>query len=196
MEQKTKNTSRAFTLLEITVVISIIILLGTIFIANYRGGEKQFALKRSTNKLAQDLRRAEEMAMSSQRTPDSFEPGAFPKGGYGIYFQKNSSSYILFADCDGNGVYSGAGTSPTCAAATTSFSFWKGEKLEEISFEEGIYIKDLTPSSLDSFSVTFFPPDPTVTINPQANSASISLTFDGVSQKTITINKVGLIDIE
>ncbi len=187
---------RGFTLLEITVVISIMILLGTIFIANYRGGEKQFALKRSTNKLAQDLRRVEEMAMSSQRTPDSFEPGAFPKGGYGIYFQKNSNSYILFADCDGNGVYSGAGTSPTCASSTASFSFWKGEKLEEITLEQGIYIKDLVPSSLNYLSITFFPPDPTITINPQASSATIYLTFGGVSQKTITINKVGLIEIE
>ncbi len=61
-----------------TVVISIIILLSTFFIANYRGGEKQFALKRSVHQLAQDLRRAQEMAMSSQKTPDGFGPETFP----------------------------------------------------------------------------------------------------------------------
>ena len=191
MEQKTWNTKRGFTLLEITVVISIIILFGTIFIANYRGGEKQFALRRSAHKLAQDLRGGQEMAMAGERFY-----GVFPQGGYGVYFAKNSSSYILFADCNNNKTYDGGmSVCPDCTGQTC-FENAYSEKLEEISFEEGIYIKDLAPSLLDSFSVTFFPPDPTITINPQANLASISLTFDGVSQKTVTINKVGLIEIE
>jgi len=191
---------RGFTLIEITIVVTIIALLGTIFIANYRGGEKQFALKRSAHKLAQDLRTAQEMAMSSQTTPDSFELNTFPNGGYGIYFAKGSNSYILFADCDGNGVYSEPGSAPTCVAATTSFSFWKGEKLEEFYLEEGIYIKEVLKdsTSLDSLSLTIFPPDPTTIINSDvlANSAIIYLTFDGQSEKVISINKAGLIDIK
>jgi len=192
------HMKKGFTLLEITVVVSIIIFLSTIFIANYRGGEKQFALSRSTNKLAQDLRKVEEMALSSQRTPDAFEPDTFPKGGYGVYFRKGATSYILFADCDGNGIYSEPGSAPTCAAAGgLAGSFLKGEKLEEFYFEEGVYIKDITPISGDnSFSITFFPPDPKVTINPQANSASVYLTFDGVTEKIIKINIAGLIDID
>ena len=198
MEQKTKNSNKAFTLLEITVVISIIILLSTIFIANYRGGEKQFALKRSVYKLAQDLRRAEEMAMSSQMTPDSFEPGVFPKGGYGISFMKDSKSYVLFADCDGDNKYDEGSGASSCKEATEITPY--PEKLEEIPFEQGIYIKELFKDSslVDFLSIIFFPPDPIITINsdPAINSATISLTFDGVSQKTVTINKAGLIDIE
>ena len=191
MEQKTKNANKAFTLLEITVVISIIILFSTVFIANYRGGEKQFALKRSANKLAQDLRRVQEMAMGGERFY-----GVFPQGGYGVYFAKNSGSYIIFADCNNNKTYDGGMSVCSNCTGETCFENAHSEKKEEVFLEKGIYIKALVPFSLDSLSVTFFPPDPTITINPQANFASISLTFDGISLKIITVNKVGLIDID
>jgi len=181
---------RGFTLLEITVVISIIILLGTIFIANYRGGEKQFALRRSANKLAQDLRRTQEMAMSGV-----LFNGVFPKGGYGIHLKEDLDSYILFADCDGDGESDENGPALTCTDATPENPY--PETIEEISLEEGIKILTLNPhTGSKALEITFFPPDPTVTINPDASSATISLTFDGVSQKTVTVNKVGLIDIE
>ncbi len=184
--------SKGFTLLEITVVIAIIILLSTIFLANYREGEKRFALQRSAYKLAQEIRRTQEMAMSSQKFEDSF-----PKGGYGVYLTKNSNSVIIFADCDGNGSYSLAGSAPTCAEATATNPYWKGEEIEEFYFEKGIYILNLLPSSPeDSLSITFFPPDPEITINPTADYASITLTFDGQSQKTITVNKTGAIDVD
>lgn len=60
---------RGFTLLEITVVVAVIALLSTIFLANYRGGDKQYALLRASHKLSQDMRTVEEMALSSRKTP-------------------------------------------------------------------------------------------------------------------------------
>jgi len=184
--------NRGFTLIEITIVVTIIALLGTIFIANYRGGEKQFALKRSAHKLAQDLRTAQEMAMSSQTTPLEFGPETFPKGGYGIYFEEGASSYILFADCDGDGLYDNTGGALSCRDAVEITPF--PEKIEEIFLEKGISIDSLFPVS-PSISLTFFPPDPVLTIKPNSNSASVILSFDGQT-KTVSINSVGLIDID
>src|SRR4030042_2002670 len=140
---------KGFTLIEITVVVSIIVLLGTIFIINYRGGEKQFALQRSAHKLSQSLRGAQEMAMSAQ----IFE-GSFPAGGYGISLQKDNEFYILFADLDGDGIYD---------------DFPNPEKIEEISLENGIYISQLLPSSDNSLAITFFPPAPEIKINNNPN---------------------------
>lgn len=187
--------NRGFTLLEITVVVSLIVILSTVFIANYRGGEKQFALKRSSHQLAQDLRGAQEMAMSSQKTGE-----AFPKGGYGIHLQEDSNSYILFADCDGDGKYDETGNVfITCAEATPDNPF--PEAIKEIFLEEGIEVSALEPYALDPYSgdktleITYFPPDPIVTITPAASSASIALSFDG-STKTIYLNSGGLIDID
>jgi prepilin-type N-terminal cleavage/methylation domain-containing protein len=185
---------KGFTLLEITVVVSIIILLSTIFIANYRGGEKQFALQRSAHKLVQDLRRAQEMAMSSQRTSSEFGSETVPQGGYGISFKKDLNSYILFADCDGDGKFDETGEALSCQKATKVTPF--PEKIKELSLEEGIKITKLLPSLENSLSITFLPPDPKVIITPSGSSASITLTFNSQSKKVIIINTVGLIDIE
>lgn len=180
--------NKGFTLLEITVVISIIALLSGILLAYYRGGEKQFALQRSTYKLAQDLRTAQEMAMSSRKFED-----AFPKGGYGIYFRKYTNSYILFADCNDNNTYDETGSAISCEQASANTPY--PEKIQTLSLERGMKITDLSPASQENtLQITFFPPDPTITINPSANTALINLGFDGQS-KIVEINTVGLIDI-
>ncbi len=196
-----KQKQKGFTLFEITVVVSIIVLLSTIFIASYRGGEKQFALNRSAHQLAQSLRKAQEMAMSSQKTSPSFGSETFPKGGYGIYLHEGSSSYILFADCDNDAVYDESGPALSCAAATEGNPY--GEKVEEFSLEEGIFISNLSLKSPEnSLYITYFPPDPVIKINydsdpdSDADSVSVSLNFEGGQPKTIYINTAGLIDID
>lgn len=174
-------------MVELIVVVSIVALLSTVILANYRGGEKQFALKRAAHKLAQDLRLAQTMAMSSKKFED-----VFPKGGYGIRFQNNSDSYILFADCDNDDEFDAGGTAPNCNSATPQNPY--SELVQEFSLEQGIKITSLFPSGNTLF-IVFFPPDPTITINPDAVSASIALGFDGQSI-TVSINKAGLIEIQ
>lgn len=193
--------NKSFTLIEITVVITIIIFLALIFIVSYRGGEKKFALLRSANKLGQDLRIAQEMAMAGQKTAPEFGPETFPKGGYGIYFEidsENPKEYkiVLFADCDKDNEYDESGTAQSCEIASEGNPFQ--EKVKEFTLEEEIYISEFFPSG-DSLVITFFPPDPKITINgnPDVNLASISLTFeDSNSVRSVTINKIGLIDID
>jgi len=182
--------NRAFTLLEITVVISIIIILSTIFIANYRAGEKNFTLQRSAHQLAQDLRKVQEMAMAGQEFDETF-----PKGGYGIHFKEDYSSYYLFADCDGDGEFDETGDIfINCSEAVPENPC--PETIEEIYLEENISIFSLSPVSGEgTLEITFLPPDPRVTINPLSSTASITLT-NGQIEKTITINSVGLIDVQ
>lgn len=185
------NHQQGFTLLELTVVVLIIGLLSAIVLANYRGEEKQSALRRSVHQVAQDLRRAEEMAMSSRKTPPEFGEEIFPKGGYGIYFIENSNSYILFADCNNNGDYDKTGGAISCQEATELTPY--PEIIEDFVLEEGIILKTLFPTS--PLSITFTPPDPTVTIS-GGNTATITLSLEAIPAitRTITVNKVGLID--
>ncbi len=193
------NHQKGFTLLELTVVALIIGLLAAIVLANYRGGEKQFALLRSTHRLAQDLRQAEEMAISSRKTPPEFGEEVFPQGGYGIYFEINPAApkgyrIILFADCDQEGDYDDWG-SFTCAEATSGPGNSRDETLEAITLEEGIEIKTLSPSS--PLAITFIPPDPTVTISggdETVAAITLCLKDDPTITKIITVNKAGLID--
>ena len=95
-----KESERGFTLIELLVVVSIVALIFSIVMVNYRSAEKQFALQRSAHKLTQDIRRVQAMAMVTKETG-----GAIPDG-YGIYFsQASPEQYILFADFEGDGAY-------------------------------------------------------------------------------------------
>jgi type II secretory pathway pseudopilin PulG len=194
--------NKGFTLLEITVVISIIIFLGTIFFADYRGVEKQFALKRSANQLAQGLRKAQELALSCRKTPPELGSESFPGGGYGIYLEKGANSYVLFADCDDDQKYDKSSTK-RCDQTGDPGVF--SEKIEEVFLEKNIKISEFYPSfsgtycpvsGVNCLDISFIPPNPTVYLNDGSfEESSIILTFDGISKKTITINKAGLVDI-
>lgn len=191
------NNNKGFTLLEISAVMVIIVILSTIVIASYREGERQFALKRSTHQLAQSLRKAQEMALSSQEFMGAFQ------GGYGIYFSETpegeTGTYTLFVDCNSNGVFD---DSPffcdDCRSGSCLYPDQFSERIEDFTLEKRIKIETLSPYSGtdNSLSIIFTPPDPTITFSPDAISASITLNFDNGPTKTISVNKAGLIEIK
>jgi prepilin-type N-terminal cleavage/methylation domain-containing protein len=172
---------KGFTLIELLVVTSIITFLSLIVLLNYRAGESQFALQRSANKLAQDIRRAEEMAVSAKVFAEEI-PAV-----YGIYCKRNNSpSCLLFADKDGQKDYD------------------DGEKIEDLELEKGIEFDSFSPGP--SLTILFIPPDPTVYISyisdegdsATSTSAAISIKAkeSGLPSKTIKVNSAGLITIE
>jgi len=197
-----KATNKGFTILEITVVVGIIGLLAVVILFSYQGEGGQFALSRSAHQVAQKLRQAEEMAMSSQEVPVQLDPsenGVFPKGGYGIHFAIDSENpenyYIyLFADCDSGYQYNSNGAC-ICETATESCSC--DETIENIVLEDGVKIKSLSPVSV--LDITFTPPDPEVTIFGSSEPiATIILCLKNNENitETVKVYKTGLIDIE
>ena len=169
---KPKCKNKGFTLIELLVVTGIIVLFTALVLANYRLGEKQLGLQRAAHQLAQDLRRSQEMALSSQKIN-----GQVPRG-YGVYLNKNQAfQYILFADLDANQRYSGP-----------------SEKVEEKTLEGIVRISQLLPELDSALTITFVPPDPSVVFYPDAAAAFITLSVE--ETKTIQVNKAGLIAIE
>ena len=182
----------SFTLIEVLVTISIIAILTGIFFVNYRSGQQQFTLQRAANKLAQDIRRTEAMAIESKKCspPPVSCPsgGGVPAGGYGFYVDKSSwpDRYFIYAD-----------------NSAISQCYNLGEAIETIYLEKGVIIKDLNPGN-PSFSVNFLPPDPTINFKYQdctdiiQNSViiTIALETDNSKTKTITVNKAGLVEID
>jgi len=185
--------NEGFTLIELLAVTAVITILTAAILLNYKNSGQQFALQRSTHKLAQDIRRAAEKAMSAQECPidKCGGPPAIIPSRYGLEFEKGENYYILFADINDNGTYeSGPGS--------------QDKEIEQISFEEGVSIKDLYSSIGGPFSsknqlcVTFKPPAPAIEIRDPAvgrSSGRIELTNAQNQTKTIDINAVGLIDI-
>lgn len=162
--------NRGFTIIELLVVISIIVILTGVVLVGYRTGERQLALQRAANKLAQDIRRVQEMAMSAKEFG-----GIVPEGGYGIRFkQEESGHYIIFVDSNNNQDYD-----PGVDGI-----------VEDVKLEKGVEISNISNSPL---RITFTPPDPTTTIKPGI-PAWIQLGIGG-QFKTINVNEVGMISI-
>ncbi|MBI4117527.1 MAG: type II secretion system protein [Parcubacteria group bacterium] len=98
------SNERGFTLLEMIVTITIIGILSTIVVINYRGASRDLDL--SVEALASAIRKAQAFAITG-------EPylGAVPEGGYGFFIGACGAppcEYRLFADVNGNLHYDGA----------------------------------------------------------------------------------------
>lgn len=186
-----RSYSAGFTLIELLVVAAIISFMSILMLTNYRAGEDQFALQTSAYKLAQNLRRAEEMAMSARE----FQ-GEVPAGGYGIYLwpnpqppAPNDRKYILFGNRD-----------------TDNYVYNQGTdfEIEVMSVEKGVKISEVKVdgSTKQKVNISFIPPDPQVWITPAPPQRGLEakiiliLENDITKTKTITVNESGLIAIE
>ncbi len=83
---------RAFTLIELIVVVAIVGLISGLFLAHYHSGEQVSDLQTYTQKIVSILKQAQSWALTGQET-NGLRPG------YGIYFS-DSQTYFLFADLD------------------------------------------------------------------------------------------------
>lgn len=172
---------KGFTLIELIVVLGIIVLLLAIILPNYKIGGQQFALQRSANKLAQDIRRTQEMAMSMEK----YNCGSKTLKGYGLYLSPkyvSATNYLLTAICDTD--------APT---------------VETLSFEKGVQIQDLAYYSGGQWQTDrtflyfyFTAPDPVTTLMADAEQIKMTLFLkdDPSRKKIIKLNKAGLIEIE
>ena len=178
---------KGFTLVELLVSIFIIILMSGIIFTNYRQSGQQFALQRSANKLAQDIRRAQQMAMSAKECPAGTVCAGQVPPGYGIVLDKNwnTKKYRLYADTNGN----------------NEFFNPNDPVIELIDLEREVLIKEIS-STYSSVSINFKPPDPEVTIKFNTGSSvsetiiTLALAADLNKIKIVKVNKAGLIEIQ
>ena len=175
-----KNNSKGFTLVETIVVVAVVSILSIVMLASHQGSQKQQSVQRAAHQLAGDIRRAQNMAMASVEHED-----AIPDG-YGIYIEKNDSSYILFADGNGN-------------------QKWNSEPpdfmVEEINLPSNVEISDISPAPGNHVSIFFEPPDPITYINGDSSAGTdttITLIFDGIASycKEVTVKTSGQIEID
>jgi len=180
------KNEKGFTVVEMLVVSVIIFILYAMVIVNYRNYQPGLALERETYKLAAAIRKAQSMAGLNEESCTN----ADYKAGYGIHLDKNGNKYILFADCNGN----------------NTFQQGTDQNLEEISLEKGVEIFNLTlikknssqNKNKEEVDISFKPPDPYVFLGNNVKEVKIVLNLGegSTKEKTITINKAGMIDID
>lgn len=204
------HSQKGFSLIELLTVIAVIAILSSIIFINYRNYGKKFALERSAYKLAQDIRRAGEMAMSAQecaRGALCVPPFSVPSR-YGVYIHAPSENlYVIFADVDDNGVLK----YPSPNECTEDV------KIETIYYEKDVIAKEqgvtgsgcsgsLPPSGQRRLHITFKPPSPDIEIkigrtfenSVSCSEATLELTVFGNPEltKSVKINKAGMIEIQ
>jgi len=201
--------SGGFTIVELMVVIAIIVTISAIVLIDYRSGNDQLALQRSAHKLAQDLRIAQEMAMSSAEVN-----GVVPHG-IGILMAidgpssggppatagplpVSTSTYHIYADNNGDNKFN---------PSTDSI-------VREIDLSENrVFISEISVTgvtgTIHRAYVFFVPPDPdtrifnrraAMTANNTDPGTGIRITLALESDPSITrvivVNQAGLIYVE
>jgi prepilin-type N-terminal cleavage/methylation domain-containing protein len=184
---KILDTNSGFTLIEVLVSLSIIIMMTTLFLANYSGGTRSNNLFLGEQQLVSDLRTSQNRGLGS--TPYN---GSFPAGGWGIHLSTiSNSSYIVFADVNGNETYEVGEADQTKGGQTMPLP--AGIIVSALSTVDG----SSNPTSLD---ITSLPPDPVTRIyNGTATSSIGYITLKNtITNQTsvITVNVLGLIQDE
>jgi len=211
---KSKISSDGITLIEIIIAIFIIVLFSLIITANFPGIQRQFALSRTAYKLAQDLRKAQNMALSGIKMTDGSEsPMPISVQGYGVYIDLSNQpteQYLIYADVDGDQKYDGGSASPIFCSNVNQASngALKSDCVVEIidvsKENPNLFIESISNISSTYTSINFKPPDPTVNIDNRCLSCpngstigiKLGLATDSSSERTVQVNTSGLIGVK
>jgi len=186
---------RGFSYVEVLSVITVIVILSTVAIANMRIGSSPSELFVAAQKIISDIRLTQNMAISAS----DFE-GVIPGGGWGVRFVKGQNYYSLYADiADDYGA-----SDHVCHANCndTSEELYKNIDLPPDTTIDKIYLIrtiDGAEISVDEATVTFEPPDPKVhmcqaVIDCGYDKFGIVVVNSNLDKREIIVNFFGLVD--
>ena len=184
--------------MEMMVVLGIVFILGGMAFLNFRQNNESLALDRAAHRLAQDIRRASNLALQAGNIDNCTSPSE-PASGYGVYVKDSiptETEYIIYGDCD-----------HTPGNDKEGYKSSKDVIIETIAIEHPIKIDVLKVdgSAESDWSISFFPPTPVVAIctddncnPPKGKEASLILVDKNnpALQKTIKVYASGVVDIE
>lgn len=162
----------SFTLIEVLVSFTVMAIFAGLLFPGYRRINDRSKLLSSANKVAQNARRAQEMALSAEEVEGETQQR------YGIRFDQEKS-YRLYAVKEE-----------------------RETVLEEIELKRGVEIESLScgEEETESVSIEFEPPEPETLIQSgklDCSRAVVSLRVSDISPKTsVEINGAGLIYVE
>jgi len=175
-----------FTLIELIVSIGVISLVTGIFLANYSSANRRSDLTMTTQKMISDIHMAQNysLGLTHYGSKDSIN---VPLGGWGIHFDLSNSNqqYVIFADDDGDKIYSGS----------TEADVAKGADI--ITLPQNIVIDSISVGN--KADITWLPPDPITTITgPLATYPQVDIVLKDKNTnttKTVRLNFLGLAEV-
>ncbi len=191
-----EKKQKAFTLIEMIVSLSVIMIISVIFIANYRNANSRTDLIMTAQSLVANLHSAQNNSLGLVKYGNNV-----PAGGWGVNFDKVEKKYTIFADLN----------EPDTIGYMQYDADTEGLRnlgAREVILSSGIEISDIIITSgasserVDIANVTFLPPDPRTNIYSSDSIVAtgtelvVELREVGTeSKKTIMINFLGLIEV-
>ena len=128
--------NRGFTVVELLVVVSIMVIMTTIVLFNYNKFNDSMLISNLAYDVSLTIRQAQTYGVAVLELPGSNSGSqiapishhayfAFP---YGVHFDINSSNFTLYVDADSNAVYTGT------SEKIQSYSFQRGIKFQNSVF--------------------------------------------------------------
>lgn len=194
-----KKLEKGITLIELIVVIFIIAIFSAILISNFPKIQREYALSRATYKLAQNLRRVQDLGLSGVKITDN--TGQLVKvGGYGLYINLDTpQQYIIYGNsCPvGNPDYQYTLSDPSCVSGDYI--------IDTVNVNEdkvGVYIEAVNNIDQQWTSINFSPPNPYLSIeNISSGQTDIEIVLavssdSSIPSRTVSINTSGLIEVK
>lgn len=182
---------RAFTLIEMLVVIGIMAVISALILANNNRFGGVVLLQNLAYDIALSVRQAQVYGIAVQRFNTSFDAG------YGMHFQidanpSSQSAYVLFADVNDNGLYD-----PTAELVQSTF-IARSYRVSELCVTPAGAAERCDITSLD---VTFIRPEPDAYIRSSQlaglfEEGSVTVVSPRGDTKTIRMHANGQISVE
>ncbi len=194
------NLVSGFSMIELLVVIGIFTLISMVTLGNYSSFNQKIAVSNLAHQIALEIRQAQVYGLSAKQSDIS--SGVFP--GYGVYFSATTpTSFILYADVDGDKKYNHAGED--CSSPANI------ECLENVLISNGDNIRDIcgttgatTQCNLDFANTVFTRPDPEADIT--GTLGSTDTVYDNLKisvespkkdfSKTVVVWSTGQVSIQ
>jgi|GEM_PF-324954 len=179
--QRQSASIKAFTIIEMLVIVAILFLMLSILILYSRSAEQQIALFKEQAQVISILSRAKSLSMAKFLSIATYDESKAPCG-YGVHFEA-TSTFLIFKDLP-------VDSDSRCSGADNIYS-GPSELEESFSLDPRVLFDSL------NLDILFIPPDPKVVITPSQDEATVVLkTIDGSKSVKIKINSAGQITTE
>lgn len=186
-----KKIQKGLSLIELIVSIGIIMMMTTMFMANYQSSNKRTDLVMTAQRVVADIHAAQNNALGLVKYN-----GEVPAGGWGISFDPVNNKYTMFADLNLPGALGYLQYDPIIEGDINY-----GARVTEISPGLIISALEVGGESATIANVSFLPPDPQTNIynNSGATSTELKITIQEKNNptniKTVRVNFLGLAEV-
>lgn len=199
--KKINNFKKAFSLIELIVVIGIITLITSVVLFNHNTFSGGVALENLAYEVALAVRQAQFFGINV-RVADVGGNPTFDAG-YGVYFDiNNPTTFILFSDLNNNRFYDGASEN------VDIYTITRGNEIKLLCVDAGC--SNPSTQAFDELHITFIRPEPDAIIKTKdpylcGTGTSIQCSLakiyvgspsDNVRDKIISVGVTGFISVE